>query len=78
MKMGASITVEGRAAIIKGVDALTGANVKAKDLRGGAALLIAGCMAQGCTTIADIQYIERGYENIVECYQKLNVNISLE
>lgn len=77
-KMGASITVEGRAAIIKGVDALTGANVKATDLRGGAALLIAGCMAQGCTTITDIQYIERGYENIVECYKKLDVNISLE
>ncbi len=77
-KMGASIMVEGRAAIIQGVDALTGADVKATDLRGGAALLIAGCMAEGCTTISDIQYIERGYENIVECYQKLNVNISLE
>ncbi|SES62458.1 UDP-N-acetylglucosamine 1-carboxyvinyltransferase [[Clostridium] polysaccharolyticum] len=76
-KMGASITVEGRAAIIKGVKALTGANVEAKDLRGGAALIIAGCMAEGCTTIADIQYIERGYENIVDCYKKLNVNITL-
>lgn len=77
-KMGASIIVEGRAAIIQGVNVLTGAAVKAKDLRGGAALLIAGCMAEGCTTISDIQYIERGYENVVECYRKLDVNISLE
>lgn len=77
-KMGASIMVEGRAAIIQGVDALTGANVEAKDLRGGAALLIAGCMAEGITKITDIQYIQRGYENIVECYRKLHVNISLE
>lgn len=77
-KMGASITVEGRAAIIQGVDALTGAKVEAKDLRGGAALLIAGCMAEGVTKISDIQYIQRGYENIVECYRKLHVNISLE
>lgn len=77
-KMGASITVEGRAAIIHGVEALTGAAVEAKDLRGGAALLIAGCMAKGLTTISSIQYIERGYEDVVECYRKLNVNISLE
>ena len=78
VKMGASIHVEGRAAIIHGVKALTGANVEAMDLRGGAALLIAGCMAEGITTISNIQYIERGYENIVECYRKLNVTISLE
>lgn len=75
LKMGAAIKVEGRAAIIQGVDALTGASVEATDLRGGAALLIAGCMAQGVTTISNIQYIERGYENIVECYRKLHVNI---
>ena len=77
-KMGASITVEGRAAIIYGVEALTGTTVEAKDLRGGAALLIAGCMAEGLPTITSIKYIERGYEDIVECYRKLNVNISLE
>lgn len=75
LKMGAAIKVEGRAAIIQGVDALAGASVEASDLRGGAALLIAGCMAQGVTTISNIQYIERGYENIVECYRKLHVNI---
>mgnify|MGYP003300273084 CR=1 FL=1 len=78
IKMGASIKVEGRAAIIHGVDTLTGTNVEARDLRGGAALLIAGCMAEGITKISNIQYIERGYENIVECYRKLNLKISLE
>ena len=75
-KMGADIMVEGRAAIIRGVETLYGADVEAQDLRGGAALLIAGFMAEGITTISSIQYIERGYENIVECYRKLHANIT--
>lgn len=77
-KMGAQITVDGRCAIIHGVKTLTGTKVEAKDLRGGAALLIAGCMAEGTTTISNVQYIERGYENIVACYQNLHACISLE
>ena len=77
-KMGADIRVEDRMAAIRGVGTLRGANVEAQDLRGGASLVIAGLMAEGVTTIGNIQYIERGYTNIADCYQKLNANISLQ
>lgn len=77
-KMGADIQVDGRAAIIHGVNALTGANVEAQDLRGGAALLIAGFMAEGTTTISGVHYMERGYEDIVSCYRSLHANITME
>lgn len=63
MKMGANIAVEGTTAFIQGVDRLTGAIVKAHDLRAGAALVIAGLAADGCTCIEDIHYIKRGYED---------------
>ncbi|MFG6349682.1 MAG: UDP-N-acetylglucosamine 1-carboxyvinyltransferase, partial [Lachnospiraceae bacterium] len=62
-RMGASIKVEGNVAIIEGVDGLTGASVTAPDLRAGAALVVAGLVADGYTTIDSIHYIERGYEN---------------
>lgn len=62
-KMGAKITVEGKSAIIRGVRKLYGANVKATDLRGGAALVLAGLSAKGTTVIENIEYILRGYEN---------------
>ncbi len=62
-RMGASIKVEGNIAIIEGVDGLTGASVTAPDLRAGAALVVAGLVADGYTTIDSIHYIERGYEN---------------
>ena len=62
-RMGASIKVEGNVAIIEGVDGLTGASITAPDLRAGAALVVAGLVANGYTTIDSIQYIERGYEN---------------
>ncbi len=68
-RMGAQITVEGRTAIVQGVDHLTGASVRATDLRAGAALVIAGLMAEGETEISDIEHIERGYEGAVS---KLN------
>ena len=61
--MGATAKVEGNTAIITGVDRLTGARVNALDLRAGAALVIAGLAADGITTIDDIKYIQRGYEN---------------
>ena len=61
-RMGASIKVEGNVAIIEGVDGLTGASITAPDLRAGAALVVAGLVANGYTTIDSIQYIERGYE----------------
>ena len=62
-RMGCKIKVEGNTAIITGVDRTTGAEVTAPDLRAGAALVIAGLVADGITTIDDIKYIERGYED---------------
>ncbi len=71
VKMGANITVEGTTAFIQGVDKLTGAIVKAPDLRAGAALVIAGLSAEGCTCVEDIKYIKRGYENFAEKLRSL-------
>ena len=62
-RMGASIKVEGSTAIIEGVERYTGATVSAPDLRAGAALVIAALTAEGYSTIEDIKYIERGYED---------------
>jgi UDP-N-acetylglucosamine 1-carboxyvinyltransferase len=63
-RMGADISVDGKVAVIEGVDHLTGAPVKATDLRAGAALIIAGLSTQGTTEIEDIYHIERGYDNM--------------
>lgn len=63
-RLGCNVTVEGRVAIIEGVDELTGAEVNATDLRAGAALIIAGLAAKGKTTIGNVKYIDRGYEKI--------------
>ncbi len=63
-RLGAKIIVEDRVAIVKGVNSLTGTNVCAQDLRGGAALVIAGLGAEGKTIIDDIYHIDRGYEDI--------------
>jgi len=64
-RMGASIQVDGRVAVIQYVPTLTGAAVKACDLRAGAAMIIAGLMAKGTTEIEDIYHIERGYDDVV-------------
>ena len=61
--MGASIKVEGNVAIIEGVEGFTGAAITAPDLRAGAALVVAGLVAEGYTTIDSIHLIERGYED---------------
>ena len=63
-RMGADISVDGKVAVIEGVDHLTGAPVKATDLRAGAALIIAGLSTEGVTEIEDIYHIERGYDNM--------------
>lgn len=63
-RMGADISVDGKVAIIEGVEHLTGAPIKASDLRAGAALIIAGLAAEGTTEIEDIFHIERGYEDM--------------
>lgn len=66
IKMGADIQVNGKIAVIQGVERLTGAHVRAVDLRAGAAMVIAGLIADGKTEIENIVHIDRGYENIVE------------
>ncbi len=75
IKMGANIRVEGKLAIINGVSKLMGAQVRSTDLRGGAALIIAGLMADGTTMISDIYHIDRGYENFEEKFIKLGGDI---
>ncbi|KXG77967.1 UDP-N-acetylglucosamine 1-carboxyvinyltransferase 1 [Fervidicola ferrireducens] len=65
-RMGAKIKIEGRSAIIEGVEKLTGAPVKATDLRAGAALILAGLAAEGKTIVLNAHHVDRGYENIVE------------
>ena len=77
-KMGAKITVEGKSAIIRGTRKLYGADVKATDLRGGAALVLAGLIAKGKTQVEDIEYILRGYEKLDYKLQNLGANINIE
>lgn len=76
-KMGASIkVVESNTAIITGVERLTGAIVSSPDLRGGAALVMAGLMAEGYTIVENVGFIERGYENFESKMQKLGANMA--
>lgn len=75
-KMGANITTIGRVAVVEGVDRLTGAEVDSKDLRGGAALVIAALGAEGTTKINNIHHINRGYEKFVTKLQNLGVIIT--
>ena len=74
-RMGASIAVDSRVAVVKGVKKLSGAPVKACDLRAGAALIIAGLAANGVTEIEDIYHIERGYENLEIKLRSLGADI---
>lgn len=75
IRMGAEIEVNGKVAVISGVDHLNGAPVKADDLRAGAAMIIAGLAAKGRTEIENIIYIDRGYENVVEKFTALGGDI---
>ena len=74
-KMGANITDQGKTAIFEGVQELYGAPVEATDLRAGAALIIAGIVAHGETSITNVYHIDRGYENIEEKFRNLGANI---
>ena len=74
-RMGANIKVETKIAVINGVDALHGCTVHACDLRAGAAMVIAGLAADGTTVVEEIEYIERGYENLVEKLRALGADI---
>ncbi len=78
IRMGAKITIEGKTAIIKGVKKLYGTTVKATDLRGGAALVVAGTSAKGITKVENIEYILRGYENFSEKLEKIGVDIEIK
>ena len=74
-RMGANIKVEGNTAIIDGVERYTGASVSAPDLRAGAALVIAALAAEGFSTVEEVQYIERGYEDFPQKLQALGAQI---
>ena len=74
-RMGAQISVDGRIAVVEGVDHLNAAPVKATDLRAGAAMLIAALAARGTTQIEEVHHIERGYEDVVEKLRNLGADI---
>ena len=74
-RMGAHIQVDDKTAVVEGVDHLTGAPIQACDLRAGAAMVIAALAAQGQSEISCVQYIERGYEDIVEKLRALGADI---
>lgn len=75
-KMGAKISPQGKTAIFEGVEKLSGAPVYATDLRAGAALIIAGIIAEGTTELYNLSHIDRGYENIEEKFRKLGADIT--
>lgn len=77
-RMGVDVKIEGSSAVLKGRSRLSGAKVKATDLRAGAALIIAGMLAEGETEITEVYHIRRGYANIVEKLQNLGANIRYE
>ena len=76
-RMGAKVKVEGKVAVVEGVPELTGASVEAMDLRGGAALIVAGLCAKGSTRIRGMEYVERGYERIGERLNELGANVKV-
>lgn len=73
--MGAKINAHGKTAVFEGVKTLSGAPVYATDLRAGAALLIAGIVANGTTELYNLNHIDRGYENIEDKFRKIGANI---
>ena len=74
-RMGAKIRIEGRSAIVEGVAKLKGADVNATDLRAGAALVLAGLVAEGKTKVGYLYHIDRGYDNLVQKLQRLGADI---
>ena len=76
-KMGSSIRVDGRTAVIEGIPYFTGAPIKASDLRAGAALVIAGLAAHGRTAIEGVNYIERGYEKMVSKLNSVGADVKV-
>lgn len=77
-RMGATLKIEGRSAVLEGPSTLMGAKVVASDLRAGAALVIAGLLAQGTTEVEGLEHIDRGYENLVQKLQNLGARVTRE
>jgi UDP-N-acetylglucosamine 1-carboxyvinyltransferase len=77
-RMGADIRTEGHHAVIRGVEGLSGAPVRALDIRAGAAMVIAALSADGTTEISDLQHLDRGYENLEERLAALGAEIMRE
>ena len=75
-RMGSDIVIQGHHAVVHGVEGLSGAEVRSPDLRGGAALVMAGLVADGVTTVSDIYHIDRGYERFVEKLRSLGARVS--
>jgi len=78
MRMGVNVKIEGNSAVLKGNSLLSGAKVKATDLRAGAALILAGLVAEGETEITEVHHIKRGYAHIIEKLQQVGANIRFE
>ena len=76
-RMGASISVDGKVAVVQGVEGLTGAAVRAADLRAGAAMVIAGLAVKGHTHIDNIFHIQRGYEDIIGKLKAVGADIEI-
>ena len=74
-RMGAQIRVEGRSAVVEGVEHLNAASVQAYDLRAGAAMVIAALAAEGTSEVSNVHYIERGYEDIIEKLRSIGAQI---
>lgn len=74
-RMGVNVKIDGRSAVIEGAEKLTGAKVKATDLRAGAALVLAGLAAEGVTEVSDIHHVDRGYVQIEKKLKNLGANI---
>ena len=74
-RLGARINVEGRVAVVEGTERLSGAELMATDLRGGAAMVVAGLYADGTTKIGNAGYIYRGYEDIEACLRNAGADI---
>ena len=74
-RLGANIKVEGRVAVVEGVPKLSGALVEAPDLRGGAALVLAGLAAEGTTGITGVRHLDRGYAGLETTLQQIGADI---
>lgn len=75
-RLGADVTIDGNHALVSGVEKLSGAEVEASDIRAGAALVIAGLAAEGCTEVSGVEHIDRGYEGFVAQLQALGADVT--